>query len=72
MRILFGPGIKIDKIKEDIGINPSHPMEAIFLAGVKEWELNNKNKSSNLFDIKVLEQRLERTMLQALSWKSKF
>ena len=63
----FWSGIKIDKIKEDIGINPSHPMEAIFLAGVKEWELNNKNKSSNLLDIQVLEQRLERTMASSLS-----
>ena len=24
---IFWSGIKIDKIKEDIGINPSHPME---------------------------------------------
>ena len=42
-------------------------MEAIFLAGIKEWELNSKNKSSNLFDVKVLEQRLERTMVSSLN-----
>ena len=63
----FWSGIKIDKIKEDIGIKPSHPMESIFLAGIKEWELNSKNKSSNLLDIQVLEQSLERTMASSLS-----
>ncbi len=63
----FWSGIKIDKIKEDIGINPSHPMEAIFLAGIKEWELNSKNKGANLLDIQVLEQRLERTMASSLN-----
>ena len=62
----FWSGIKIEKIKDDIGINPTHPMEAIFLAGIKEWDLNNKNKSPNLLDIQVLEQRLERTMLSTL------
>ena len=63
----FWSGIKIDKIKEDIGINPAHPMETIFLAGIKEWELNSKNKSSNLIDMQVLEHRLERTMFSALN-----
>ena len=39
----FWSGIKIEKIKDDIGINPTHPMETIFLAGIKEWELISKN-----------------------------
>ena len=63
----FWSGIKIDKIKDDIGITPSHPMETIFLAGIKEWELNSKNKGSNILDIQVLEQRLERTMASSLN-----
>ena len=63
----FWSGIKIEKIKDDIGINPTHPMEAIFLAGIKEWELNSKNKNPNLLDIQVLEQRLERTMASTLN-----
>ena len=63
----FWSGIKIDKIKDGIGINPSHPMETIFLAGIKEWELNTKNKGANLLDVQVLEQRLERTMASSLN-----
>ena len=63
----FWSGIKIEKIKDDIGIKPTHPMETIFLAGIKEWELNSKNKSHNLLDIQVLEQRLERTMFSSLN-----
>ena len=63
----FWSGIKIEKIKDDIGINPAHPMETIFLAGIKEWELNSKNRYPNLLDIQVLEQRLERTMASALN-----
>ena len=63
----FWSGIKIDKIKDGIGINPSHPMETIFLAGIKEWELNTKNKGASLLDVQVLEQRLERTMASSLN-----
>ena len=63
----FWSGIKIDKIKDGIGITPSHPMETIFLAGIKEWELNTKNKGASLLDVQVLEQRLERTMASSLN-----
>ena len=42
-------------------------METIFLAGIKEWELNTKNKGANLLDVQVLEQRLERTMASSLN-----
>ena len=39
----FWSGIKIEKIKDDIGINPTHPMETIFLAGIPA--LNARNNS---------------------------
>ena len=63
----FWSGIKIEKIKDDIGINPMHPMETIFLAGIKEWELNTKNKGHNILDLQILEQRIERSMASALN-----
>ena len=63
----FWSGIKIEKIKDDIGINPTHPMETIFLAGIKEWELNTKNKGHNILDLQILEQRIERSMGSTLN-----
>ena len=63
----FWSGVKIEKIKEDIGNNPTHPYEAIFLAGIKEWELATKNKNIINIDVMVLEKRLERTMGSTLN-----
>ena len=59
---IFWSGIKIDKIKDEIGNTPSHPYEAVFLAGLKELELTLKNKYNSQFDLQILEKRLERTM----------
>lgn len=63
----FWSGIKIDQIKDDIGKTPTHPYEAIFLAGIKEWELITRNKNIINVDIMVLEKRLERTMASTLN-----
>ena len=63
----FWSGIKIDQIKNDIGTTPTHPYEAIFLAGIKEWELITRNKNIINVDIMVLEKRLERTMASTLN-----
>ena len=63
----FWSGIKIDQIKNDIGTTPTHPHEAIFLAGIKEWELVTRNKNIINIDIMVLEKRLERTMASTLN-----
>jgi len=63
----FWSGIKIDQIKDDIGTTPTHPYEAIFLAGIKEWELVTRNKNIINIDIMVLEKRLERTMTSTLN-----
>ncbi len=63
----FWSGIKIDQIKNDIGTTPTHPYEAIFLAGIKEWELVTRNKNIINIDIMVLEKRLERTMASTLN-----
>jgi len=64
---IFWSGIKVEKIKDNIGNNPTHPYESIFLAGIKEWNLTSQNKSSNQIDIQILEQRLERTMFSTLN-----
>ena len=53
----FWSGIKIDQIKDDIGNSPKHPYEAVFLAGIKEWELAIKNKNTFHVDIQVLEKK---------------
>ena len=42
----FWSGIKIDRIKDDIGNSPKQPYEAVFLAGNKEWELAFKKKNT--------------------------
>ncbi|MEC6997012.1 MAG: protein TolQ [Pseudomonadota bacterium] len=63
----FWSGVKIEKIKEDIGNNPTHPYESIFLAGIKEWELATKNKNIINIDVMVLEKRLERSMGSTLN-----
>ncbi|MBF96779.1 MAG: Biopolymer transport protein ExbB [Alphaproteobacteria bacterium MarineAlpha9_Bin4] len=63
----FWSGIKIDQIKDAIGNSPSHPYEAVFFAGIKEWELATKNKSINNIDVQTLERRLERTMGSTLN-----
>ena len=63
----FWSGIKIDQIQNAIGNSPSHPYEAIFLSGIKEWELATKNKNTNNVDILVLEKRLERNMSSTLN-----
>ena len=63
----FWSGIKIDQIRDDIGTTPTHPYEAIFLAGIKEWELVTRNKNIINIDIMVLEKRLERTMASTLN-----
>ena len=64
---IFWSGIKIDQMKEDIGSSPTHPYEAIFLAGIKEWELATKNKNTINLDVQILEKRLERTMGSTLN-----
>ena len=63
----FWSGVKVEKIKEDIANNPTHPYESIFLAGIKEWELATKNKNIINIDVMVLEKRLERSMGSTLN-----
>ena len=58
------------KIKDDIGNSPSHPYEAIFLAGIKEWELATKNKNIINIDILVLEKDLESNMSSTLKQRN--
>ena len=63
----FWSGMNIEKIHKNIGNNSSHPMEAIFLSGMKE--LNNSPLSKNLsaVDNQIIGNRIEKRMLTTLN-----
>ena len=59
--------MNIEKIHKNVGNNSSHPMEAIFLSGMKE--LNNSPLSKNLsaVDNQIIGNRIEKRMLTTLN-----
>ena len=63
----FWSGMNIEKIQKNVGNNSSHPMEAIFLSGMKE--LNNSPVSKNLsaVDNQIIGNRIEKRMLTTLN-----
>ena len=63
----FWSGMNIEKIHKNVGNNSSHPMEAIFLSGMKE--LNNSPVSKNLsaVDNQIIGNRIEKRMLTTLN-----
>ena len=63
----FWSGMNIEKIHKNVGNNSSHPMEAIFLSGMKE--LNNSPLSKNLsaVDNQIIGNRIEKRMLTTLN-----
>ena len=67
----FWSGMNIEKIHKNIGNNSSHPMEAIFLSGMKE--LNNSPLSKNLsaVDNQIIGNRIEKRMLHLFLFRSK-
>ncbi len=63
----FWSGLKIEKIHKDIGSTPSHPMEAIFLSGMKELDISSSSKNLSAVDNQIIESRIEKRMLTTLN-----
>ena len=62
----FWSGINIEKLHRSIENSPSHPMEAIFVTGMKELTatgIKNINHDENI----VLEKRIEKAMFSTLN-----
>ena len=62
----FWSGINIEKLHRSIENSPSHPMEAIFVTGMKELTatgIKNINHDVNI----VLEKRIEKAMFSTLN-----
>ena len=64
---IFWSGLTIEKISKDIGNSPKHPMESIFLSGMKELSFSKENISKNSFDNQMLEHRIEKTMVSTFN-----
>ena len=62
----FWSGINIEKLHKSIESSPSHPMEAIFVTGMKELTASN-SKSINYDENVILEKRIEKAMLSTLN-----
>ena len=62
----FWSGINIEKLHKSIENSPSHPMEAIFVTGMKELTaagIKNINHDENI----ILEKRIEKAMFSTLN-----
>ncbi len=63
----FWSGTSLDTMYKNIGSTPSHPMEAIFVSGMKEWKLNSKHKGINNKNVSTdAVQRIEQVMNASL------
>tara|TARA_A100001011_G_scaffold308118_1_gene323661 strand:- start:32 stop:736 length:705 start_codon:yes stop_codon:yes gene_type:complete len=62
----FWSGVSIDKLHKNIGASPTHPMEAIFVSGMKELAVSNSKNSTNN-DSNILEKRIEKAMYSSLN-----
>ena len=62
----FWSGINIEKLHKSIESSPAHPMEAIFVTGMKELTASNR-KSINYDANIVLEKRIEKAMFSTLN-----
>ena len=62
----FWSGINIEKLHKSIESSPKHPMEAIFVTGMKELTTANR-KNINHDENIVLEKRIEKAMFSTLS-----
>ena len=64
----FWSGISLDNLHKQIGSAPSHPMEAVFISGMKEWRLNSNNKNKNKFFASTdIIQRIDQVMSSSLN-----
>ncbi len=62
----FWSGVNIDKLYKSIGSTVTHPMEAIFISGMKELTTaSSKDLSSDTYFI--LEKRIEKAMFSTLN-----
>ena len=62
----FWSGVNIDNLYKSVGTNVTHPMEAIFITGMKELTVaSSKNLSSNTYFI--IEKRIEKAMFSTLN-----
>jgi biopolymer transport protein TolQ len=62
----FWSGINIEKLHKNIENSPSHPMEAIFVTGMKELSVS-ETKSINSNTNLLLEKRIEKAMISTLN-----
>ena len=62
----FWSGVNIDTLYKSVGTNVTHPMEAIFITGMKEiTTVSSKNLSSDTYF--VIEKRIEKAMFSTLN-----
>ena len=62
----FWSGINIEKLHKSIENSPNHPMEAIFVTGMKELTATDR-KNINYEENIVLEKRIEKAMFATLN-----
>ena len=62
----FWSGINIEKLHKSIESSPAHPMEAIFVTGMKELTTSNTKSINHDANI-VLEKRIEKAMFSTLN-----
>ena len=63
----FWSGLNIETIQSNIGNTPTHPMESIFITGMKELALSNSVKSKNISDNQLTEKRIEKVMISSFN-----
>ena len=62
----FWSGINIEKLHKSIESSPAHPMEAIFVTGMKELTTSDRKNINHDANI-VLEKRIEKAMFSTLN-----
>lgn len=58
----FWSGGSLDDLYERIGIQPSDPMSAVFVAAMREWRRNPQGASEPVTSIVTLAERIDRVM----------
>ncbi len=64
----FWSGISLDILYKQIGGTPSHPLEAIFISGMKEWKINSSKNAKKLQTLQSgTIKRIEQVMNSSLN-----
>ena len=58
----FWSGGSLDDLYDRIGIQPSDPMSAVFVAAMREWRRNSKGPGDGGASVVTLAERIERVM----------